>query len=394
MGRMSKAGILFFYPNSFFGPVMTVFSQIVPHLDRSRFEPYVVVNAQATGTLPIGEDQATIRRCAFGHGVTQGSVKDRTRSAVRLVRSMASLVRWLRTENVSLVQCSATPYAGTLALAVGLVRGVPVVAHVHELVGRYAGGRRHTRIRRLLVALVLRRAARVVAVSQFIASDLVARGVPPEKVVVVLNGVDLERFTPAVDGRRMREEYGIGKRDVLALQLGRLLDSKRQDDFAKALAIAAPEAPALRGLIVGWEDTRYPDMSRRVGEIACRENLGDRLIVGAARPEAPELMAAADVVVVPSLDEAFSLVVPEAMASGKMAIGVYSGAIPELVDDGETGFLVPPQSPEELARCLVKVARDRALRERMDAAGRRRAEERFSPTRVGEEFAAIYAALT
>lgn len=193
MGRMSKAGILFFYPNSFFGPVMTVFSQIVPHLDRSRFEPYVVVNAQATGTLPIGEDQATIRRCAFGHGVTQGSVKDRTRSAVRLVRSMASLVRWLRTENVSLVQCSATPYAGTLALAVGLVRGVPVVAHVHELVGRYAGGRRHTRIRRLLVALVLRRAARVVAVSQFIASDLVARGVPPEKVVVVLNGVDLER---------------------------------------------------------------------------------------------------------------------------------------------------------------------------------------------------------
>ena len=390
---MPKARILFLYPNSFVGPVMTVFSQIVRHLDGSRFAPYVAVNADAMGTLPIGQHEATIRQLAFGHSLAGGSLRDRASSAGKLLLSMASLFRWLRKERMSLVQCSATPYAGTLAVVLSLATGVPVVAHVHELVGRYAGGRRHTPMRRFFAGLVLRRAACVVAVSKFIASELVKCGVPEEKLAVVLNGVDLERFGPHVDGSRIRVEYGIAESDVLALQLGRILDSKRQEDFAEALAIAVRQAPALRGLMVGWEDPRFAGTTARVGEIARRSNLGDRLIIGAARPEAPELMAAADVIVVPSLDEACPLVVSEAMASGKPAIGVYSGAIPELIEDGDTGFLVAPQSPEQLARCLVRIATDETLRERMGASGRRRAEERFNPSRVGAEFGAIYEGL-
>ncbi len=390
---MPKARILFLYPNAFFGPVITVYSQIVRHLDRSRFEPYVAVNAEATGTLPIKEDEAIVGRWAFGRGLGEGSVQERAVSGMRLLLTMVSLVRRLRTENVRLLQCSATPYAGSLGLALGLVLRVPVIAHVHELVGRYAGGRRHTPLRRLLAWLVLRRAARVVAVSEFIASDLVEQGVPREKIAVVLNGVDLERFTPGVEGNSMRGEYGVADNEVLALQLGRISDSKRQEDFAEAVAVAVREAPVLRGLIVGWEDPRYPGTTARIGEIARRENLGDRLMVGAARPEAPQLMAAADFIVVPSLDEACPLVVIEAMASERAVIGVYSGAIPELISDGETGFLVPPQSPEDLGRSILRLATDEVLRRRMGSAGRRRAEQRFSPVRVAAEFGDIYATL-
>lgn len=108
-----------------------------------------------------------------------------------------------------------------------------------------------------------------------------------------------------------------------------------------------------------------------------------------AASEAPELTAAADLVVVPSLDEAFGLVVAEAMATGKPVLGVCSGSIPEVMVDGETGFLVPALSPDALARCLVTLARDDALRERMGAARRKRAEQRFDPARVEAECSAI-----
>lgn len=388
------ARVLFLYPSEFLGPVLTVYSQIVRHLDRSRFEPYLAVNADATGRLPLGQGEAVVTRWAFGRGLGEGSAGERLVSLLKLARSMAALVRYSRREDVGVVQCTATPYAGTLALALATALRIPLVVHVHELVGRYAGGDEHTPSRRLLERVILRCATRVVAVSSFIASDLVELGVPAGKVTVIRNGVDLERFSPDVDGSAMRREYGVGEGDVLALQLGRIVASKRQQDFATALALALRVAPTLRGLIVGWEDPA--DRAREAGAraVAREHALGDRLIIGAARPEAPQLIAAADIVVMPSLDEAFPLVVLEAMGAGKPVVGVRSGSIAEQVADGETGFIVPPMSPQAVAEGLIRLAREPGLRRSMGAKGRRRAEQAFTEARVAAEFGALYATLT
>lgn len=178
------------------------------------------------------------------------------------------------------------------------------------------------------------------------------------------------------------------------LQLARIIQWKRQEDVLRAFAIAQRNAPELRCLVVGWEDPRYngpfPSYAAELRHISEKENIGDGLMMRAARPEAHLLMAAADLVAMPSLDEPFGLVVAEAMASGKPVIAANSGGIPELVVDGTTGFLVPPRSPEALAERMVLLARDARLRAEMGAAARRRAEACFDEARLGAEFGRIY----
>ena len=155
--------------------------------------------------------------------------------------------------------------------------------------------------------------------------------------------------------------------------------------------------PELRCLLVGWEDPRYRGPFRSYGaelrHIAEQERLGDSLIISPPRPEAPQLMAAADIVALPSVGDPCPLVVMEAMATGKAVIGADSGGIPEEVVDGVTGFLVPPGSVEALADRIVTLARDADLRARMGRAARRRAEACFDEARLAAEFAPIYEAL-
>ena len=101
--------------------------------------------------------------------------------------------------------------------------------------------------------------------------------------------------------------------------------------------------------------------------------------------ELPAFYRRADVLVVPSLSEAFGKPAVEAMASGLPVVATRVGGIPEVVADGETGLLVPPNDPVALAEAMGRLAADPALRARLGAAGRARAEERFSYDRIARE---------
>jgi glycosyltransferase involved in cell wall biosynthesis len=92
----------------------------------------------------------------------------------------------------------------------------------------------------------------------------------------------------------------------------------------------------------------------------------------------------------PSVDEPFGLVVIEAMACAKPVIGVRSGALPELIVEGETGLLAAPGTPADLAKAIVRLALDAPLRARLGAAGRDRAVREFSEERLGTQLAEVY----
>jgi len=244
---------------------------------------------------------------------------------------------------------------------------------------------------------VARRADCAVGVSRFIADMVLKTGIPPERVHSVVNGVNLSKFHPTVDGRKIREEYGIRPDELLVLQMGRIQHTKRQEDVVRAFGIASRKVSNLRCLIVGWETPgaigAFPSYKAKLEHICKEEGLGDRLIIAPARPEAPELMAAADIVVMPSLDDPCPLVVTEAMSAGKPVIGADSGGITELIADGVTGFLAPPASPEAFAEKMILLAENRNLTKTMGASARRRAETNFDEERLASEFAPIYEGL-
>jgi glycosyltransferase involved in cell wall biosynthesis len=394
---VNKIKVLFFYPNEFYGPVLTVFTHIIRHLDRERFVPYVVINGEASGTLSLSEAEGVIiRRFKFGRGL-RGSPRAMSRSAVLLPAGMSSLIQWARREGIDVVQCASTAQAAALGLALAKATGARLLIHYHNLLGRQPGQPPYGGPRRFLERLAARRADRLVTVSRFVADQVIATGIPRDKIDVVINGANLDRFRPDIDGSSLRQEYGVAPDAPLVLQLARIVYHKRQEDVVRAFAIACKQAPELRCLIIGWETPgrsgAFPTYRAELQHICEQEGLGDRLTIAPARPEAPQLMAAADIVAMPSIDDPCPLVVTEAMAAGKPVIGAASGGIPELISDGETGFLVPPRSPEALAEKLVALAQDPALRAQMGQAARRRAETYFDEARLAAQFAPIYEAL-
>ena len=387
-----KINVLILYPNEFLGPEMTVYAQEIRHLDSTRFQPYLILNENAEGTLPFtASDGVIIKRWKFGMAFRGGAFQA-MRTGVHIPGSVLELVRFARKHRIDIVQCSAVPRTGILGFLVARLSGAKLLLHYHVIPGRYSGPRGWVE------KLVARRADRSVVVSRFLARKVVGGGIDGEKVDVVVNGADCRRFNPKVDGSAIREEFGIKPDEVLVLQLGRIIQQKRQEDVVRAFALAHKQVPNLRCLLIGWEDPRYtgpfPGYKAELEHIAAEAGLGDSLIIADARPDAPHLVAACDIVAMPSVEDAWNLAVTEAMAAGKPVVGSELGGMPEQIVDGITGFLVPLYDYAALAERLITLAKDAELRQKMGAAGRIRAESLFDETHLAADFEPIYEAMT
>lgn len=190
-------------------------------------------------------------------------------------------------------------------------------------------------------------------------------------VTVISNGVDPERFTPGFS--RLRHEWGASDRDVAFLLPRRLVEKNGVVWFARALAMLGPGN--WRAVIAG---TGPEEVAMR--EVLAVAGLQDRCVFLGSVPQSdmPEVYRSADIVMLPSLSEATSIAGLEAMASGRPVIGTTVGGIPEIVAADQTGLLVPPRSPEAMARAMRRLIEDRDLSRRLGAAGRKTVEERFS----------------
>jgi glycosyltransferase involved in cell wall biosynthesis len=207
------------------------------------------------------------------------------------------------------------------------------------------------------------------AVSAGVAGELHAH-YPRVPTRLAPNGVDVDRFRPHQDVRReMRIAEGIGPGEVVALFLGGDWDRKGLAVAIDGLARASSELEARMVLwIVGQGD------ERRFRAIAERNGVGDRVSFFGVRSDPECFHQAADVFVLPTLYEAFSLAMLEASASELPLIVPAVNGIEELIGDGETGIVVE-RTPESVGHALTRLAADPDLRARLGAAGRRRALE-------------------
>jgi glycosyltransferase involved in cell wall biosynthesis len=240
----------------------------------------------------------------------------------------------------------------------------------------------------------VRHADVVLCPSQELVEATLTTGFPADRVFFVTNGVDTHRFAPGVDGAAVRARLGFGPEDVVFLCPRRLEKKNGVPYWLRALPeVVRGSAAPVRFLLVGDYPGRdvYSDrdaVAALIGELG----LGDRLVwVGSVPPaEMPQHVAAADVVVLPSLMEATSIAGLEAMAAGKPLLGTNVGGIPQILEDGRTGLLVPPADAQALAAAMLRLADDPDGRRRMGAAGRAAVESRFSWDAVGRTTLDIY----
>jgi len=211
--------------------------------------------------------------------------------------------------------------------------------------------------------------SRTIASAAFIKRDLAAvTGIPEDRVDVVGEGVDLKEFHPEVSGLGFRAEFGIPVDAPVFGMVAMIRADKGHKHFLKAAAEVLKQFPEARFAIVGdGAESQVRRLTRRV----LKEFPGQPspVILTGYREDVPEILAAIDVLVVPSLQEAQTIVIPQAFATGKPVIASEVGGIPEIVTQEENGLLVRAAYDQELAAAMVRLAGSPELRHRLGAAG-------------------------
>ena len=220
----------------------------------------------------------------------------------------------------------------------------------------------------------------MIGVSEFVAKRLLASGTPPDRTFVVYNGIPLERFAHPRAGA-LAAAIGVPPGAPVVFASGRSHHYKGIDTLLRAAALIERRFDQPVHVAYCGDGPALPDFRRTAEELGLR-----RFHFLGRRGDVPDLLGSAAVAVVPShWAEAFGLTVVEAMAAGVPVVASAVGGIPELVDEGVTGLLVPPADPEALATAVERLLRDPAARAAMGAAGREVAHRRFAIDRVVDE---------
>lgn len=213
--------------------------------------------------------------------------------------------------------------------------------------------------------------ARFVAISQAVRDVLERFGVERERICLVPSGVELGNAAPGA-GDAFRRELGLAPDESLVGNVAHLADHKGQRYLLEAVPSVLAVFPRTRFVIVG-----EGELEGELKALAASLSLGDRLVFTGFRADVPAVLAALDLFVMPSHLEGLGTIVLDALAAGKPVVAARAGGIPDILQDGVEGLLVPPKDPESLSRAIRRVLADRGLAQRLAAAGRKRVEERF-----------------
>ena len=244
---------------------------------------------------------------------------------------------------------------------------------------------------RLLERWLAGRTTALIAVSPQVRDDLVALHVaPPERFVVIRLGIELDkRVAGSRDGRLESRRYlGIAPDRFAVGWIGRMTTVKRTDDVLVAFKRLRDRGVDACLCMVGDGPDRA-QLERRAHDLGI---VRDTLFLGYQEDVAP-FYAAFDALVLPSSNEGTPVSAIEALAAGRPVVATRVGGVPDVVEEGEDGFLVEPGDTDELADRLAQLARDPALRKRMGEAGRQRVLPRYAVERLVDDVDRLYRSL-
>jgi len=293
----------------------------------------------------------------------------------RGLKALRRLLGMVREERISVIVTfhESSDYLGAV---VGLLTGTPVVSSRRDM--GYRLKPRHVWLYRLVNRLF----AHIVTVSQAVKTRVAeTQWVRPSRISVIHNGVDpgkvrhLRAHEPAPGAIRTVE----ADRDCTVCCLANLRPIKGQHHLIESAELVLRMYPRTRFLLVGnfeGDPAYYSELKARVQGLGLADRI--QFLGEVSSSETAGLLAAADISVLPSLSEGLSNTLLESMAVGIPVVATAVGGNPEVVVDGETGFLVPASDPRAMADALLRLLRDPELREAMGRRGALRMVERFS----------------
>ncbi len=345
--------------------------RLLERLDWNKYQPVVIALLKFGGPL---QEKIT----ALGIDVHVVGVKSKLD-----LRSLARLYRLLKSLSPDILQTQLFA-ADIMGRTFGRLLKVPVI--VTSIRNTYYGGFG----RNLLIRLTERFADKTTFVSRTALERFVKLGiVSEEKAILIYNGLDPDRFCNGLTDKEKtvrRRELGFSEDVPLILAVGSLTRQKGYSDLLRALLILNQQQVAFKLAVAGSGPLKN-ELAAEVRELGLEENVS---FLGRS-DQIAELMASAELLVLASLWEGLPGVVLEAMASELPVVATAVGGTPELVVEGQTGYLVPPGDSEGLAAKLRKVlSLSKPEREKLGSTGRKRVEEYFTLSKMVSAYEKLY----
>jgi len=309
------------------------------------------------------------------------------------------IVEVARREKPDLIHAHSPCLNGLAALKAGRALGIPVVYEVRAFWedaavdhGTATENSLRYRLTRALETHVLKRADQVICICEGLRQDIVARGVPADKVTVIPNAVDIAHF-PMLGARdaALEEKFGLGGKQVLGF-IGSFYAYEGLDLLLAAFPAILEQRPDTRLLLVGGGP-----QERQLKEQAASLGIAEKIVFTGRVPHAqvPAYSSLVDAFVFPRKSMRLTeLVTPlkplEAMAQGRVVLASDVGGHKELIEDGRTGFLFRPDDVVDLARCAVDALADPAALGRIIANGRAFVEAERNWRASVQRYAAVY----
>lgn len=313
-----------------------------------------------------------------------------TRRIFRL-DSALKLVYLIKKEEINLIHSHA-PLGGTvLSRLAGWIAGVPVINHVH--MPYFMNLNPIKKWYQFLLNWFTSRffCAKSIAVSEFVRNEIIKQGTPINKIIVVYNGIDLDNIRYKNNPIKIREEFGLKQNHFIIGEVGRLGIDKGQHILIKAAGKVIKDYPDAIFMIVGEEVTRKKEYKKTLEGLVSDLGLKQKIIFAGYQTDIMDLMNTFDVFVLPSpFAEGLAVVILEAMAAKKPVITTSVGGNSEIVVDGQTGTLIPPQDPDKLAEAIKYHLNHPEISKQMGTNGYERVKQYFSLSEMLDKVMDIY----
>ena len=373
-----KVKILFVIDGMEFGGGERVFTQIINGLPLDQYESFLASGPQDSFYQAIS--QTPVQRYPV-------DFSNRFNPAI-----MFRLIKIIKDHKIDIVHGQGARAEFFARLASGLFCRSRYVSTIAMPVEGYDVGPMKMLLYRAFDRFSERFVDRFLVVSSVLAQTMIqGHGISQEKVVKIYNGIEADYYKPhdQEEGRRrVRQEYSVNDSEVLIGSLGRLVWQKGFEYFIHAMPILIRDIPEAKFFIVGEGPLRQEleGQTRSLG-------IQDRLVFTGHRNDIRDMMAAMDIIVIPSLLEGFPMITLEAMAMEKPIVTTSIDGIMEQIGDGREGLLIAPKSPPALAQAVKRLVDDPDYARSLGINAREKVVRDFSVHKMITETIRVYETL-
>lgn len=292
------------------------------------------------------------------------------------LQTIWQLARFLRRERIDVLHCHdpRDHQMGCVAAPLGGARALVRTKHNHHpprnILSRWYHGPLTSHL---------------IAVSHFVERIMVEGGIAPDHITTVHHFIDEQEFRPKPPDPALKSALGLDGEEPIVGTVGRLHTRKGIEELVRAIPGISAQRPDVRFLLVGGHQEKWQELAAELG-------VAERIVFTGAVSNVADHLRLMDVTAFPSRDEAFGLVVLEAMTAQRAIIGTRVGGIPEMIEHEKNGLLIDAYQPDQLGSAILRLLEDPTLRTTLALEARKTASERFTRSRSLEKTESIYQA--